>query len=153
MPMEGKRIICCLDGTWVNSDKGFTQPTVQQPRATLAVPSNVTRVYRALRKRGWDEESQVMYYHPGVGSTGDISDMIAGGVFGIGVSEVCLTCLDKCVRRADWNRMSERCIASSLRIMSREMRLFWWDFRVALSLRAVLLYVPSCLELPSYLTL
>lgn len=88
MPIEGKRIICCLDGTWVNSDKGYNKPTVQQPCATLAVPSNVTRIYRSLRKRGWDGESQVMYYHPGVGSTGDISDMIAGGVFGIGVSEV-----------------------------------------------------------------
>lgn len=88
MPIEGKRIICCLDGTWVNSDKGYNKPTVQQPCATLAVPSNVTRIYRSLRKRGWDGESQVMYYHPGIGSTGDISDMIAGGVFGIGVSEV-----------------------------------------------------------------
>lgn len=88
MPIEGKRIICCLDGTWVNSDKGYNKPTVQQPRATLAVPSNVTRICRSLRKRGWDGKSQVMYYHPGVGSTGDISDTIAGGVFGIGVSEV-----------------------------------------------------------------
>lgn len=88
MLIESKRIICCLDGTWVNSDKGYNKPTVQQPRATLAIPSNVTRLCRALKKRGWDGESQVMYYHPGIGSTGDISDMIAGGVFGIGVSEV-----------------------------------------------------------------
>lgn len=88
MPLEGKRIILCLDGTWVNSDKGYNQPTAQDPNDTLAVSTNVTRVYRSLRKRGFDGESQVMYYHPGVGSTGGVSDSIAGGVFGTGVAEV-----------------------------------------------------------------
>lgn len=143
MPLEGKRIICCLDGTWVNSDKGYTQPTVQQPHATLPVPTNVTRVYRALRKRGHDGESQVMYYHPGVGSTGDIMEKIAGGVFGMGVSEVCP--LD---REARWtegkeltgSRISERCTVSSRPIMSREMRLSWWDFRGVRLRRVVLRY-------------
>lgn len=84
----GKRLILCLDGTWVNSDQGYNRPTLDQPNATLQVPTNVTRVYRALRKRdsaGW---AQVMYYHPGVGSNGGIADAFAGGVFGVGVSEV-----------------------------------------------------------------
>ncbi|KAJ5537355.1 hypothetical protein N7513_010541 [Penicillium frequentans] len=87
MPLEGKRIILCLDGTWVNSDKGYNRPTAQDPNDSLAIPTNVTRVYRSLRKRGFDGESQVMYYHPGVGSTGGVSDSIAGGVFGTGVAE------------------------------------------------------------------
>lgn len=88
MPLEGKRIILCLDGTWVNSDKGYNRPTAQDPNESLAIPTNVTRVYRALRKRGFDGESQIMYYHPGVGSTGGLEDSISGGVFGTGVAEV-----------------------------------------------------------------
>ncbi|KAJ5650526.1 uncharacterized protein N7484_004249 [Penicillium longicatenatum] len=87
MPLDGKRIILCLDGTWVNSDKGYNRPTAQDPNETSAIPTNVTRVYRSLRKRGFDGESQVMYYHPGVGSTGGVSDSISGGVFGTGVAE------------------------------------------------------------------
>lgn len=88
MPNRGKRIILCLDGTWVNSDKGYNRPTLDQPNATIQVPSNVSRLYRALRKMDLDGRSQVMYYHPGVGSTGNLTDIIAGGAFGAGVSEV-----------------------------------------------------------------
>ena len=88
MPNRGKRIILCLDGTWVNSDKGFNWTSLQYPNATLQVPSNVSRVYRALKRRGPDGKIQVVYYHPGVGSTGNITDYIAGGIFGAGVSEV-----------------------------------------------------------------
>lgn len=90
MPVPGKRIILCLDGTWVNSDKGYNRPTLDEPNATLQVPSNVTRVYRSLRNRDRDGTSQILYYQPGVGSTGGIADTIAGGVFGAGVSEVSL---------------------------------------------------------------
>lgn len=88
MLTPGKRLILCLDGTWVNSDQGYNRPTLDQPNATLQIPTNVTRVYRALKKRdsaGW---AQVMYYHPGVGTSGGITDTVAGGVFGAGVSEV-----------------------------------------------------------------
>lgn len=88
MAYRGKRIILCLDGTWVNSDKGYNPPSLQNPNTTLQVPSNVTRVYRALKKRGLDGKLQVLYYQPGVGSTGNITDMITGGLFGAGVSEV-----------------------------------------------------------------
>lgn len=77
-----------MDGTWTNSDNGFVRPTPDQRNATIQVPSNVTRLYRALRKRGADDTSQVLYYHPGVGSSGGLVDTIAGGVFGAGVSEV-----------------------------------------------------------------
>lgn len=86
--IPAKRIILCLDGTWVNSDKGYNPPTLDQPNATLQVPSNVTRLYRSLKKRDQDGTGQVLYYQPGVGSTGGIADSIAGGAFGIGVSEV-----------------------------------------------------------------
>ncbi|CEJ55821.1 hypothetical protein PMG11_02052 [Penicillium brasilianum] len=87
MPPLGKRLVVCLDGTWVNSDQGYNRPTVHDPNYTLQVPSNVTRLYRALRKKGLDGMSQVVYYHAGVGTSGSVSDEIAGGVFGAGVGE------------------------------------------------------------------
>ncbi|GLI73636.1 hypothetical protein PoHVEF18_001856 [Penicillium ochrochloron] len=91
MPSKGKRLVVCLDGTWVNSDQGYNRPTIHDPNYTLQVPSNVTRLYRGLRKKGLDGMSQVVYYHPGVGSTGSVADEIAGGVFGSGVSEGLIT--------------------------------------------------------------
>ena len=77
-----------MDGTWTNSDNGYTRPTVDERNATIQVPTNVTRLYRALRKRGLDDTTQILYYHPGVGSSGELVDTLAGGVFGAGVSEV-----------------------------------------------------------------
>lgn len=91
MPLPRKRIILCLDGTWVNSDKGYDRPTLGQPNETLQIPTNVTRLYRALRRRDPDGTGQVLYYHPGVGSTGSLTDTLVGGAFGVGVSEVSLT--------------------------------------------------------------
>lgn len=88
MSYQGKRLVLCLDGTWVNSDKGYNRPTFQQPNATLQVPSNVTRLYRSLKKRDPDGKIQIVYYQPGVGTEGNLTDKIAGGVFGVGVSEV-----------------------------------------------------------------
>lgn len=88
MPHRGKRIIVCLDGTWDNSDDGYMRPTLSEPKATLQVPSNVTRLYRALSKGGLDGMYQVIYYHFGVGSVGNITNTLAGGLFGAGISEV-----------------------------------------------------------------
>ncbi|KAJ5698870.1 hypothetical protein N7462_000875 [Penicillium macrosclerotiorum] len=85
--MPGKRIVVCLDGTWVNSDEGYNRPSLSDPNFTLQVPSNVTRLYRALQKKGLDGKGQVIYYHSGVGTSGTLSDTIAGGVFGAGVGE------------------------------------------------------------------
>lgn len=88
MPIPEKRIVVCLDGTWVNSDKGYNRPSLGQPNTTIQVPTNVTRLHRALRNRDKHDTVQMLYYQPGVGSTGGIADTIAGGVFGSGVSEV-----------------------------------------------------------------
>ncbi|KAJ5232985.1 hypothetical protein N7468_005941 [Penicillium chermesinum] len=87
MSYAAKRIIACMDGTWTNSDYGYTRPTLDERNATIQVPTNVTRLYRALRKRGLGDTSQVLYYHPGVGSSGELVDTLEGGVFGAGVSE------------------------------------------------------------------
>lgn len=91
MPNRRKRIILCLDGTWVNSDKGYVRPTMLQPNATLQVPSNVTRIYRALSRESLDGKRQILYYHSGVGSTGNFLNAIAGGLFGSGIGEVSLS--------------------------------------------------------------
>jgi hypothetical protein len=126
MPVPGKRIILCLDGTWVNSDKGYDRPTLDQPNATLQVPSNVTRVYRSLRNRDRDGTCQIRYYQPGVGSTGGIVDTIAGGLLGAGVSEVgpvnSISMVEHYLTKS--RRTCERLTALSLQIMSLEMRSF-----------------------------
>lgn len=83
-----KCIILCLDGTWDNSDNSYQKPTRQNPSASLQVPSNVTRIYRALATQSLDGKRQVMYYHAGLGTSGNITDTIAGGAFGAGISEV-----------------------------------------------------------------
>ncbi|KUL82972.1 hypothetical protein ZTR_10295 [Talaromyces verruculosus] len=86
-----KCIILCLDGTWDNSDDGYQKPTPRNHNASLQVPSNVTRIYRALATQSLDGKRQVMYYHPGLGTTGNITDRIAGGAFGAGISEGLIT--------------------------------------------------------------
>lgn len=88
MSSQGKRIILCLDGTWVNSDDGYQKPTFFNPKASLQVPSNVTRLHRALRKIGLDGRSQIIYYHRGVGTGSSMLDKVAGGLLGAGISEV-----------------------------------------------------------------
>lgn len=88
MSRQGKRLILCLDGTWVNSDDGYVKPTLRNPRAYLQVPSNVTRVYRALAKVGLDGKPQIIYYRRGVGTGTNIVDKIAGGLMGAGIAEV-----------------------------------------------------------------
>ncbi|EPS30299.1 hypothetical protein PDE_05250 [Penicillium oxalicum 114-2] len=87
MTCPGKRLLVCLDGTWVNSDEGYNRPTSSDHNYSLQVPSNVTRLYRALRKTGLDGMSQIVYYHAGVGTSGSFLDELAGGIFGAGVDE------------------------------------------------------------------
>jgi hypothetical protein len=138
MLTPGKRLILCLDGTWVNSDQGYNRPTVGQKNATLQIPTNVTRLHRALRKRdaaGW---TQIMYYHSGVGTSGGLADSVAGGVFGVGVSEVSDdgNSVDQCLMTH--RRISGKRTLSSQQTMNLAMRLFWLDSLVAHSLPVVL---------------
>ncbi|KAK8192759.1 hypothetical protein M8818_007931 [Zalaria obscura] len=75
-----KRIVICSDGTWLNSDSGSL-------KSQLNIPSNVTRIARAIRPQSKDGISQIVYYHYGVGSQGGIVDRIYGGVTGDGLAE------------------------------------------------------------------
>jgi hypothetical protein len=73
-----------------HSDDGFNKPTLfpYQPNATVQVPSNVTRISRALTKMGDDGVRQIIFYHSGVGTSEGILDAFTGGVLGKGISEV-----------------------------------------------------------------
>jgi len=86
---QSKRLILCCDGTWMDSDDGFEKPTLipYVPTGTLQVPSNVTRITRALKKFGHDGKPQIIYYHSGVGTGSSTLDTITGGFLGTGISE------------------------------------------------------------------
>lgn len=51
-------------------------------------PSNVTRISRSLNRVCSDGTSQVVMYHPGIGTGPSMIDQIAGGAFGHGLDEV-----------------------------------------------------------------
>lgn len=81
-----KRLIYCCDGTWMSSTSGA--------KDKLQVPSNVTRISRCFKRRCTDGTLQIIAYESGVGTstTGvnvlDKVSAVAGGTFGLGVSEV-----------------------------------------------------------------
>jgi uncharacterized protein (DUF2235 family) len=70
-PQSRKLIVCC-DGTWNRRDA---------PGAA----TNVAKMARALRPFDDSGASQLIYYHPGVG-TGNRVDQFLGGAFGVGLS-------------------------------------------------------------------
>ncbi|RDW84569.1 putative peptidoglycan binding containing protein [Coleophoma cylindrospora] len=86
---QRKRLILCCDGTWMDSDDGYTKPTLipYNPTAVLQVPSNITRISHALKRHGHDGMPQIIYYHSGVGTGTSIIDNITGGLLGTGISE------------------------------------------------------------------
>ncbi|KAF1983722.1 hypothetical protein K402DRAFT_337901 [Aulographum hederae CBS 113979] len=74
-----KRIIVACDGTWLNSDNGMTNGDV-------AVPSNVTRMLRAIKTESSDGIQQIGYYHEGIGTSGGIVEKVVGGLTGEGLA-------------------------------------------------------------------
>lgn len=81
------------------SDDGFQKPTLipYVPTGSLQVPSNVTRIARALKRTGLDGVHQIIYYHSGVGTGSTVLDAITGGLLGTGISEVRIDCCVKIV--------------------------------------------------------
>ncbi|KAF2086716.1 hypothetical protein K490DRAFT_15318, partial [Saccharata proteae CBS 121410] len=67
-------------GTWLNSDNGMAN-------GELAIPSNVTRLSRAVRPVSKDGVSQIVYYHFGVGARGNVINRVVGGATGGGLEE------------------------------------------------------------------
>lgn len=87
-PVVGKRLIVCCDGTWMNSDNGYEKPSFRNPKGTLQVPSNVTRISRCFKRRCKNGTDQIISYESGVGTGSNTIDSITGGAFGLGLSEV-----------------------------------------------------------------
>ncbi|KAL8762877.1 MAG: hypothetical protein Q9184_001173 [Pyrenodesmia sp. 2 TL-2023] len=85
----GKRLIVACDGTWMNSDNGFQRDTYLpwDHNGHLQVPSNVTRICRAVRPVSHDGHAQIIYYQAGVGTGENFFDQIYGGGTGAGLSE------------------------------------------------------------------
>ena len=72
-----------------NSDNGFVRDNYfsWDTNGHLAVPSNVTRVCRALIPETAEGIQQIIYYQAGVGTSGGSLSMMRGGATGEGLSE------------------------------------------------------------------
>ncbi|KAL5427419.1 hypothetical protein PMIN06_011756 [Paraphaeosphaeria minitans] len=75
-----KRLIVACDGTWLNSDNGMVN-------GKLSVPSNVTRMSRAIKAVSQDGVPQIVNYHFGVGSSGGRLNRIISGATGEGLGD------------------------------------------------------------------
>lgn len=73
-----KRLIVCCDGTWNNPE---------QEDNGIPCPTNVVKIRNAIAKEDADGNSQLVYYHPGVGGEdkGVVSAAL-GGAIGMGIS-------------------------------------------------------------------
>lgn len=82
-------LLSALPTDIISSDDGFTKPTLipYVPTGALQIPSNVTRISRALKRIGPDGKPQIIYYHSGVGTGSSTVDIITGGLLGKGISE------------------------------------------------------------------
>jgi len=68
-----RHLVVCCDGTW---------NTPEQIRGGVPAPTNVLRFYNAVE----ENESQLRYYHPGVGTGPGLLEHIEGGLLGRGLS-------------------------------------------------------------------
>lgn len=75
-----KRLIVACDGTWLNSDNGMVN-------GKLSVPSNVTRISRAIKAVSQDGVPQIVNYHFGVGSSGGRISRVISGATGEGLGD------------------------------------------------------------------
>jgi len=57
-------------------------------KSALAIPSNITRLQRAIKPVSSDGIPQVTYYHFGVGAGGGVLDRVVGGFSGSGLGEI-----------------------------------------------------------------
>lgn len=72
MAEQNRKLIVCCDGTW-------NQPFKK------GAPTNVVKMVRPIQPKDANGISQLVYYHPGVG-TGNLVDKVMGGFVGVGLS-------------------------------------------------------------------
>ncbi|MCJ1409057.1 hypothetical protein MMC19_003134 [Ptychographa xylographoides] len=77
--LPSKRIIVTCDGTWLDADNGLD-------KGQLTIPSNVTRICRAIKAESSDQIPQLVFYEAGVGSQGGVVTKVVGGASGEGIS-------------------------------------------------------------------
>lgn len=75
---RNKTLIVCCDGTWVNATG---------KKSANAPPTNVSRLIRVLQPTTAAGEPQIVLYHAGVGSSGELMDAGMGGAFGFGLDQ------------------------------------------------------------------
>ena len=68
-----RNLVICCDGTW---------NTPSQTHRGVLAPTNVVRIYNAIV----EDENQLKYYHPGVGTDGNLISKYLGGSTGTGLS-------------------------------------------------------------------
>ena len=73
-----KRIVVCCDGTWNLPDKDS---------GGIPVPTNVVKLAEAVRPRDKNGIDQVMYYDPGIGTSGSLLKRVFDGFNGTGLSQ------------------------------------------------------------------
>lgn len=72
-----KRIVICCDGTWNTPDKN---------KEGIPVPTNVVKIAQAVTQTDKDGTVQLMYYDPGVGTSGSWLRRACDGATGSGLS-------------------------------------------------------------------
>ncbi|KAJ5582992.1 hypothetical protein N7535_001612 [Penicillium sp. DV-2018c] len=90
LPPIRKRIIICCDGTWQSAVSGKKN-----------IPSNVTRLCRALNSVGTDEEGnqwqQIVWYDSGIGTTSGALGQKIEGAIGLGIEGNVVEAYNFCV--------------------------------------------------------
>ncbi|KAF2672835.1 hypothetical protein BT63DRAFT_409907 [Microthyrium microscopicum] len=83
-----KKLVVLCDGTWQNSDYGWEKDSWSPfDHGHPQVPTNVTRLGRALLPESSDSHPQIISYHAGVGSSSwSITDHLLGGGLAYGIS-------------------------------------------------------------------
>ena len=81
-----KRLIISCDGTWLDSNSGIRNYSLFGTNEKVAIPSNITRLCRALLPESRGGVQQIVFYQSGVGSTGGLFGHLSG-IFGHGLGE------------------------------------------------------------------
>ena len=81
-----KKLIIACDGTWMNSDIGWTKGGWFD-QGHPQNPSNVTRLVRALKPEDDAKHVQIAYYQSGIGTSWSSADKFLGGGLAMGLSE------------------------------------------------------------------
>ncbi len=68
-----RHLVVCCDGTW---------NTPEQQQGGIPTPTNVVRLHHALH----ESDTQLRYYHPGVGTDPGLVDRLRGGGLGAGLA-------------------------------------------------------------------